>query len=42
MPDNSSIDINDDIIQAYLSFKKKDYQACLNILEENIVFVMLI
>lgn len=38
MPEHSKVDMDDDIVQAYLHFKERDYTACLRILEDNIVF----
>ena len=38
MPDDLQISMDDDIVQAYLAFKRRDFEGCLRILEENIVF----
>ena len=37
MPDDSQVYMDDDIVQAYLAFKRRDYEGCLRVLEENIV-----
>ena len=40
MSNLSKIETDDDVTQAYLLFKKKDYKACLQIFEENLVIVL--
>lgn len=40
MSELSKIEADDDVTQAYLLFKKKDYKACLQIFEENFVILL--